>query len=402
MAQKPLTTTRIARKNLRGKSGSTIALMIIVAIMAFALFGGSILTQGLNSGMSSLEARLGADIAVVPPGTEADYESQLLVGAPLSIYFDKDILQQVSTIAGVEQVTPQFYLAAYPDAVCCTTLVQIVGIDYATDFVVQPWISQFIPHQIGVEEVVVGYRVGCRRGVLDFFGSTFHIATRLERTGTGMDTTVFMHMDTAREIAIITQVSGYMSYNIDIENAISTILLGVSPGYDVQEVVYRIQRNIPNVGIVTSDGIYSNVSTSLRFFTGVIRAIMIAFGVLAVLILAALFSLIANSRKKEFAVLRTIGATRKKLGGIVLTEALIISLCGAVLGSGLAAMTVFPLGRIISIQMGMPLLLPNSMDTLLLLAFSLTISIAVGPLSATYSAYKISRAETYATMREGE
>ena len=46
--------------------------------------------------------------------------------------------------------------------------------------------------------------------------------------------------------------------------------------------------------------------------------------------------------------------------------------------------------------------LPNPFNLLLLLVFSLTISIAIAPLSAAYSAFKISRAETYATMREGE
>ena len=402
MAQKPLTTIRIARKNLRGKSGRTIALVIIVAIMAFALFGGAVLTQGLNGGMRSLEARLGADIAVVPPGSEADYESQLLVGAPVSIYFDGSVIQQIATIAGVEQVTPQFFLATYPDSECCTTLVQIVGIDYDTDFVVSPWLSQFLQHQLGDGEIIVGSRVGVHNNAVVFFGSVFEVTARLERTATGMDTTVFMNMNTARELAIIAQAGGFVSYDVDIKNAISTALVSVSHGYDVDEVVNNIRRNIPYVGIVTSDGIYSNVSTSLRFFTGIIRVITIAFGVLAVLILAALFSLIANSRKKEFAVLRTIGATRKKLGNIVLTEAFIISLRGAIIGSGLAASIVLPFGRIIGIQMGMPLLVPNLMNTLLLLAFSLTISIVVAPLSAAYSAFKISHAETYATMREGE
>ena len=103
-----------------------------------------------------------------------------------------------------------------------------------------------------------------------------------------------------------------------------------------------------------------------------------------------------------FAVLRVLGATRKKLANIVLAEAFVISLCGAVLGSIFAAVVVFPFGRGIGIQMGMPLLLPGAYDSLLLLLFALTLSVAVGPLSAAYSAFMISRAETYATMREGE
>ncbi|MDR3020707.1 MAG: FtsX-like permease family protein, partial [Treponema sp.] len=140
----------------------------------------------------------------------------------------------------------------------------------------------------------------------------------------------------------------------------------------------------------------------LGFFTGIIRVITIILGILAVLILAVLFSMIANSRKKEFAVMRIVGATRKKLAGIVLSEALIVSLCGSILGSLIAALTVYPFGSYIGFTIGLPFLLPSLAETFGLIILGLIMSIIIGPLFASYSAFKISRAETYATMREGE
>jgi len=400
---KPLTTIRIAYSNLIGKPGRAASLVIVVAIMAFAFFGGAVLSLSLDNGLNSLSARLGADIAVVPLGSEAEYENVILAGAPVNFYFDRAIKQQVAEIPGVEQVTAQFYLATLADAECCSVQTQIIGIDYDTDFVVTPWIGELINRQIGDGEVIVGSDVIISRdNTITFFDNELTVAARLERTATGMDSTVFVNMYTAHEIALAAQLGGYIPPYVDIYNAASTVLVNVSPNYDTAMVLELIRRNVPDVGLVAAYGIYSSMAMNLRFFTGIITTITVVLGIFAVFILAVLFSLITGGRKKEFAVIRILGATRRKLANIVLAEAFNISFLGAVLGCFFAGIIVFPFGRYIGVQMGMPLLLPGVFESVLLLIFSLVLAIAVGPLASAYSAWKISRAETYATMREGE
>ena len=100
--------------------------------------------------------------------------------------------------------------------------------------------------------------------------------------------------------------------------------------------------------------------------------------------------------------MRMLGATRRKLGSVVLMEAFISSFYGAVLGILFAAVVVFPFGHSIGVKIGMPLLLPSVPKSLLLLLFAFSFSVMVGPLSTAYSALIISRSETYETMREGE
>jgi len=400
---KPLTTFRIAHSNLSGKPGRAAALIIVVAIMAFALFGGAILLRSLDNGMESLESRLGADIIVLPPGNEAVFESTVLTGTPATFYFDRVWINELARSWGIEQVTTQFYIATLADAECCTTDVQIIGIDYETDFVVTPWISELINRQISDGEVIVGSNI-----ILDsdntvtFFDANFEVAARLSRTATGMDNTVFVNMDTAMQLGHIAQAGGFIPADVDIENSVSVILLNMTPGHDLSGVIANLQRHFPTFGIMASNAIAYTISLTLNFITGLITAVMIMLGVFALLVLAMLFSLIANSRKKEFAVLRIVGATRSKLAAVVLTEAVIISAVGAVVGCLLAAIVVFPFGRVIGVQMEMPLLLPGILTSALILVLAMAISTAIGPLSSAYSAYKISRAETYATMRDGE
>jgi len=371
--------------------------------MAFSLYGGLILSLSLNNGMRSLEARLGADIAVVPLGSEADYENIILVGSPVNFYIDRSVEQQIAAVAGVRQFTTHFYLATLANAFCCTTSIQIIGIDYDTDFVVKPWITKFLRRQIGDREVIVGSDVIIERdNTVKFFDTVFNVAARLKRTATGMDNTVFLNMAAARGLAGIAQAGGQILNDVDVYNAVSAVLVRVDPNFYTTSVVYGIQKSVPDVGIVTGNRIYSSISVSLNFFMGMIRTISTTFGIFAALILTLSFSVIAFGRKKEFAVLRILGATRKKLAGIVLTEALAISLCGAIIGSLLAIIVVFPFGRYIGQQIGMPLLLPPILDSLKLLVVGLGISVAVGSLSSAYSAFKASRAEIYTTMREGE
>jgi len=391
--------------NLRGKPGRTIALVTVVAIMAFTLFGGAVLSQSLNNGIGSLEARLGADIAVVPAGSETDYEDIILTGGtPISFYFHRGLEAEIAAVRGVAEVTAQFHLAAMAAAACCDVAAQVIGIDYGTDFVVTPWIGELLHRQIGDGEVIIGSNiVPGPNNTITFFDTALNIAARLERTATGMDNTVYVSMNTARALAEnAATLLGQDWGGLDVDDAISVILVRVDPGYDVGRVVAEIQVAVPEVGVVASSAIYSSISQNLNFFTSMIRTITIVLGVIAVFILAVLFSLIANGRKKEFAILRIVGATRKKLGAIVLTEAADLSVVGAVLGCTLAAIVVFPFGRSIGAQMGMPLLLPSVADSVRLFAFALILSLAVGPLAAAYSAWRISRAETYATMREGE
>ena len=401
---RPLTTVRIAYLNLQSKAGRTFALVAIVAVVAFSFVGGGILSDSLDNGMSNLEARLGADIAVVPQGGEAAYENIILTGAPVNFYFDQNIEYLLLSIPGVERATPQLYLATLAYAGCCTVMTQVIGIDHDTDFVITPWIAQFLyGGEIGHGEVIVGSEIIVdSTNILEFFGAPFQVVARLDRTGTSMDTTVYVNMESARDLAYLAQTFGFAFADIDVDSVISSVLIDVDPNYDKQLVEEFIRYYIPNVGIIASDGIITNVSSTLSLFTGIINTITIVAGALGTVILAMLFSLITGSRKKEFAVLRVLGATRKKLACIVLVEAIIIGLFGAVAGGIFAGMVILPFGRAIGMYMGMPLLLPDMINIIIILAYGMALSITIGALSCGYSAYRISRAETYATMREGE
>lgn len=90
-------------ENLKRKPFRTGALLAVVTILALTFFGGTMLTMNLNTGMTSMEKRLGADLMVVPQDTAQKAEALLTNGNPSTFYFTRDIATEVKQADGIEQ-----------------------------------------------------------------------------------------------------------------------------------------------------------------------------------------------------------------------------------------------------------------------------------------------------------
>ncbi|MBQ4248721.1 MAG: FtsX-like permease family protein, partial [Clostridia bacterium] len=118
-------------------------------------------------------------------------------------------------------------------------------------------------------------------------------------------------------------------------------------------------------------------------------------------IMIIVFSGLVNERKKEFAVLRVVGMSRKMLSRLILTESLILSVIGGVIGIALGAAVVFPFSAAIEARIGLPFLTPGAGTVILLAVLSLVAALVAGPAASAYSAYKLSRVDTGVILREG-
>lgn len=403
MKQTPLTKGKLSYYNLKRRPFRTSCLIIVVAVLALTLFGGAILTLSLENGLNSMKQRLGADLLVVPDGYEANMEGVLLKGEPSYFYFSNAIARQIAQVGGVSQVTSQFFLTSL-SASCCSTQVQLIGFDPSTDFVIQPWIAKTYASAIGDGHIIVGSDIALDSDhTLTFFNQTYPVAAQLEKTATGLDSSVFMNMNTMKSLYTAARETG-MNFisGEEPEDAVSSVPVKIEKGYDVQKIANSIRSNISAVDVIVSKNMISNISDNLGYLVTYIRVFSAVLWILAAIVLMAIFSVTMNARKKEFAVLRILGATRKKLVGIVLTESLIVSVIGGVAGVMAASLLVFPFSTYIGNELQLPYLEPKADVIIGALALSLLLSFIVGPVASIYSAAKISRAETYLTMREGE
>ena len=105
----------------------------------------TLLMRGAENSLRLAIDRLGADIVVVPTGSEAKIESALLMGVPAKFWMPQENVDKIAAIPGVEAVSPQLYLATLTGASCCSVSdMFMIAYDPETDFTIQPWLQKKI------------------------------------------------------------------------------------------------------------------------------------------------------------------------------------------------------------------------------------------------------------------
>ncbi|MDR1895123.1 MAG: FtsX-like permease family protein [Spirochaetales bacterium] len=407
-----LSAGRLSWENLRRRPFRTACLVIVVFILAFTLFGGSLLAASLQKGLQSMAKRFGADLMVVPAGYGEKAEGVLLRGEPSFFYFDGALAAQLAEMEGVLQASPQCFLTSLSTE-CCDAPVQLIAFDPATDFVIQPWIAEDRQNGrlggrpeggLGEGQLVVGSRIDIRsNGTVQLYNHEYPVAAQLSETATGFDTTIFM---TRRTMDLLKEAAHREGFGFiadgEPEGSVSAVLVKAGGNVNPNSLAQAIKRNHQNVDVLVSQGILAAIAEALEGFVAYINSFSIILWIVAVVVLMAVVSGSLNERKKEFAILRILGAPRKKLVRLVLTESSLTGLAGSLAGLGAAALLIFPFNTYLSLKIGLPYIRPGAGGLLVLGLVSLALSFAAGPLAAISSAVRISRAETYWTLREGE
>ena len=393
----------LAFNNLVRRPGRTLALALLSAFLSLAVFGGSVMVLSLRSGLHSLEARLGADIIVVPSQAQSkvSFQNMFLQGTTGAFYMNASALDQALEVEGVEKAAPQTFLASLK-ADCCSIKIQVIGIDPELDFTVQPWIARSLSRGLGNMDVAVGCKVEAEVGeIIRIYDQRCKVVARLEATGTGLDTAVYCNMETMNALLAAAEAKG-VSHKIESgDEVISAIYVKVKDGCDIDKVNSRLNGHIRKVTAVRTRSMITGVSDSLSGVSRTITLLIAAVWGLALIILLLISVLIIRERVREFAVLRLVGASRGMLGRMVLTESSLCGLLGGLIGVGTAALLLFPFAQLIESALQLPYLMPSAAVILLLALGTVLLAVAVSALSSMIAAYRLSRVDPGTTLREG-
>ena len=394
---------KLAIANLRIHSGRTVGLAVLVALLAFVAFGGSIVMSSLQSGLDSLEARLGADIIVAPKTakSQVDLEEVLIEGVPGSFYMDASIVDKIAEREGVEQVSPQYYLATVK-AGCCSLPVQVIGFDPETDFTIQPWIARSYSGDLERDTVVVGCNItGAPGATIKLYGIECTIVAKLDETGTSLDTAVFATNETLMDLIDGSSARGMaVLEERNPEEVVSTVQIKVADGYNVDDVAGDINLHVRGVWATATRNMTAEVGDGVAGVSRIIGALVAAVWVLAVVVLVIAFSVTGKHRAREFAVLRVMGASRSALSRIVLKEAFVISVIGAAVGIIAALIVAIAFNGAIEDALGLPFLLPSVSTMVLFGVLTFVIALVAGPATSALSARRLSRVDAGQVLRE--
>ena len=390
-------------RNLERKPGRTAALILLTAFLALAVFGGSVIVLSLRGGLRSLEARLGADIILVPSEAQSkvSFQNMFLQGTTGAFYMDGDVMNQALEVEGVEKAAPQTFLASLK-ADCCSVRIQVIGIDPEKDFTVQPWISRSLKRDLGDMDVAVGCKVEAEVGeILRIYDQRCKVVARLEPTGTGLDTAVYCDMETMNRLLAAAEEKGISHKVASGDQKISAVYIKVKDGCDIDAVNSRLNGHLRKVTAVRTRSMITGISDSLTGISRTVTILIIAVWILAFVILILAFTLIVRERVREFAVLRLIGASRGMLGRILLQESFLCGALGGLSGVGLAAVMVFPFAQLIESALNLPYLTPDTGTILLLAGGTVLMTVTVTALSGAAAAWRLSRVDPGTTLREG-
>ena len=143
----------------------------------------------------------------------------------------------------------------------------------------------------------------------------------------------------------------------------------------------------------------SNLVDRLSSFMIFLHAISFIVLLISVLTLSAVFCLTLNERRREFSILRVLGAERNTLRKIIFSEALILGIIGSATGIFLSALAVLPFNILIAEKISLPFALSSPSQIALFALAVFAVSVLACMISSLSAVVRIAKAEPYGDVK---
>lgn len=386
----------------------SFGLSLLIALLASVLLVGGLLSLSLSKGLNRLSSRLGADVIVIPQGSEINDQTILLQGDSKYAYLPQGALEFIRGLAGVERATPQYFLTTLSSS-CCEQKVMIIGFDPASDFVIQPWIREVLTDRLPKGAIVVGSDISVgEKKTVKFFDHEYPVAASLEPVGNKLDQAVFVDVATLAQIREAAKAKGVVFLHQDVRSdgsdapLYSSVLIKLRAGADIDRLSQEIHTRFDGVQIRTRKDLFSGLEKSANFLQIVVWSIVGLFLVIAVAAIVISFSLSTRERRREYALLRIVGYARKRLRTLVLGESLLVSAVGSYIGLLFSSVAFFTFKIWIGEHVSVPFIVPGNAEIAAVYAVVILLLHSVGPVAVYGVANKVSKIDAYAALREVE
>lgn len=390
-------------QNLRRKPHRAVLIGVCVALATGSLFAITMVMLSVKTSLAVGQARLGADLVVVPEGNEVSAQESFITGQPSTFYFNKSVETQVASMEGVAQTSVQVYVQTLNNASCCIGEFFLVGYNPATDFTISPWLETHLTN-IGLSSnnIIVGDRILLIPGETPkFYGARFTVSGVLEKTGMGIDRTIYIPLEGIRQMVKESSEKAEKTLTISPDE-ISSVMVKVKPGVDMVDVAERIEQGVPGVQAFTASQLNQFVDHQLQGILSVVLSIIVAFWVISLVTISLVYSLIVNERQREFGLLRAMGAKKGFILRMVTFEASILTGLGGLAGITSALVILLSFARLIQKRLQIPYLMPPAIQVAEIALGLLIMALIFGGLASLLPAISSSKMEIYESIRRGE
>lgn len=146
---------------------------------------------------------------------------------------------------------------------------------------------------------------------LNFFNQEFDIRGRLAKTGMGFDNSVFMTIEETHRLA--KEYEKIINHPVAKKDDISSILVKVEKNKDPKTIQKLIKEEFKKEKVypLLPRKIMTQVSDSAKNMLVYVYILIALIWILAFFILSLVNTLSVKERKREFATIRILGATKK-------------------------------------------------------------------------------------------
>jgi len=344
----------------------------------------------MQEGLTLSNERLGADIIVLPDKAKAGAYQTLFTGSPVNSYMPKAIVDQVAEMKGVAQASPQFFTQTLTGG-CCSygEEIRLVGYEQKSDFILKPYFNEQNFTSLKDNQVIIGSKVEAALGnVVAILGKPFSVVGTLYPTGSGMDGTIFLNIEVARQLAKDAPELQYLWTDAPPEQLVSSILVKTNQDFSPTAVVERINRSELGVQAVATSTTINQVRSQMATISKVIFALSLSTLLVAGLALFGRFNSLAKERKREIGLLRAIGIQKYQIFQLMLSEAWMMALAGGLAGSVLGCACVTPMLGMLEEAFAFPAGIWTFANALKSGGFGLLVAVLLGSVAVLYPAWK--------------
>lgn len=308
-----------------------------IALAGAAFFGATVFQAAIGRSLDRRLARLGADVVILPASVTANLTPVLVTVEPSAEVLARGAVERLAAIAVVETVAVQRTLKL-ADARGHLPI-DVVVFDPDADLTVIPWVEERLDRSFGSGDVLVGGRrpeaVGERIVVQ---GVELVVYGRLGLTGAGpFERSWFISSDTASRLA---DARGVMADGQPLPRdplaEPSGALVRLVAGRGPEELRFAA-ASMPDVRLVVGSGSQIEIRQAVQALADTSLVMLLVSLVAPAVLVGVAYTGMLAERRRELGMLLAIGVPRGGLVAMVVLEAMVAALAGALAGIVLAA-----------------------------------------------------------------
>ena len=332
----------VALRGLAGRKFRTVLTAIAIVLGVAMMSGAYVLTDTIDKAFNAIfvESYAGTDAVVSGKGADISFEGETSESPPIP----EDVLERVRAVDGVQVATGS---VTDPQTKLLNADGESIDTGGAPSFAfgieTAPEYERFNPLNLvegrwpsGSEEVAIDEGVaddeslalGDRIGVAALGPAREYEIAGIARYGDlsslGGATFAIFDVPTAQAL-------------LDKEGELDAVQAAAQDGVAPEELVARIREELgTSVTVRSGTEQASDDSDEVATFTSIIQYFLLSFAGIALFVGAFVIfntlSITVVQRTREFATLRTVGASRRQVLGSVILEALVIGLLASIIG----------------------------------------------------------------------